>query len=55
MAKTLPTGEDPARFIDGVADEARREDARALCGLLADVVIVLDQQSGHVPVGGVNQ
>jgi len=36
VAKTLPTGEDPARFIDGVADEARREDARALCGLLAD-------------------
>lgn len=34
--KTLPTGDDPHAFIDAVPDEARREDARALCALLAD-------------------
>jgi Domain of unknown function (DU1801) len=34
--KTLPTGEDAQAFIAAVSDEARREDARKLCGLLAD-------------------
>jgi Domain of unknown function (DU1801) len=34
--KTLPTDVDPERFIAAVPDEARREDARRLCGLLAD-------------------
>jgi hypothetical protein len=34
--KTLPTDEDPERFIAAVADDARREDARKLCDLLAD-------------------
>ena len=33
--KTLPTGEDAEAFIAAVADAARREDARTLCGLLA--------------------
>ena len=34
--KTLPTGADVDGFIDAVPDEARREDARALSGLLAE-------------------
>ena len=34
--KTLPTGEDADAFIAAVPDEARREDARRLCGLLAE-------------------
>jgi hypothetical protein len=34
--KTLPTGEDAQAFISAVPDEARREDARTLCGLLSD-------------------
>jgi Domain of unknown function (DU1801) len=34
--KTLPTSDDPKRFIAAVASDARREDARTLCGLLAD-------------------
>jgi hypothetical protein len=34
--KTLPTGDDAEAFVDAVPDEARRDDARALCGLLAD-------------------
>jgi hypothetical protein len=34
--KTLPTGEDAPAFIAAVPNEARREDARRLCGLLAD-------------------
>ena len=34
--KTLPTGDDPEAFIAAVPEEARREDARTLCGLLAD-------------------
>jgi hypothetical protein len=34
--KTLPTGEDARAFIAAVSDGARREDARRLCGLLAD-------------------
>jgi uncharacterized protein DUF1801 len=34
--KTLPTSEDPERFIAAVASDARREDARTLCGLLVD-------------------
>lgn len=34
--KTLPTGENPEAFIAAVPDEARREDARTLCRLLAD-------------------
>jgi hypothetical protein len=34
--KTLPTGEDVRAFIAAVSDGARREDARRLCGLLAD-------------------
>ena len=33
--KTLPTGEDAEAFIAAVTDAARREDARALCALLA--------------------
>ena len=34
--KTLPTAQDVDAFIAAVPDEARREDARALCGLLTD-------------------
>jgi hypothetical protein len=34
--KTRPTGEDVHAFIASVPDEGRREDARALCVLLAD-------------------
>jgi hypothetical protein len=34
--KTVPTGQDPEAFIAAVPDEARREDARRLCALLAD-------------------
>jgi Domain of unknown function (DU1801) len=34
--KTLPTGEDAGAFIAAVPDEGRREDARRLCGLLAE-------------------
>ena len=34
--KTLPTAADVDAFIDAVPDEARREDARALSGLLAE-------------------
>jgi hypothetical protein len=34
--KTLPTGEDPEAFLAGVSNEARRDDARALCRLLAE-------------------
>jgi hypothetical protein len=34
--KTLPTTEDAEAFIAAVPDEGRREDARALCGLLAE-------------------
>jgi hypothetical protein len=34
--KTLPTGQDAAALIAAVPDEARREDARALCDLMAD-------------------
>jgi hypothetical protein len=33
--KTLPTGEDVQAFLSTVPNEARREDARALCELLA--------------------
>ncbi len=33
--KMLPTGEDADAFIAEVPDQARREDARTLCGLLA--------------------
>jgi hypothetical protein len=39
MAKSqraLPTGHDPEAFLAAVPDEARREDARTLCRLLAD-------------------
>ena len=36
MTKTLPTGADVDAFIAAVPDEARREDARTLCRLLAD-------------------
>ena len=34
--KTLPTSEDVDGFIDAVPDEARRHDAHALSGLLAE-------------------
>jgi hypothetical protein len=34
--KTLPTGEDPERFIDAVADDRRREDAHRLRRLLEE-------------------
>jgi uncharacterized protein DUF1801 len=34
--KTLPTGHDVEAFIASVAAEARRDDARRLCALLAD-------------------
>jgi Domain of unknown function (DU1801) len=34
--KTGPTSQDPEAFIAAVPDEARREDARRLCALLAD-------------------
>ena len=34
--KTRPTGADVHAFIAAVPDDARREDARALCGLLSD-------------------
>jgi hypothetical protein len=34
--KTGPTGEDVHAFIAAVPNEARREDARGLCALLAD-------------------
>ena len=34
--KTLPTNEDVDAFIASVPDDRRREDARALCGLLAE-------------------
>jgi hypothetical protein len=34
--KTLPTSEDPERFIAAVEDDARREDARTLSGLLEE-------------------
>jgi hypothetical protein len=34
--KTLPTGAEPEGFLAAVPDEARREDARTLCRLLAD-------------------
>jgi len=33
--KTRETGEDVGAFLDGVADPARCEDARALCALMA--------------------
>ena len=34
--KTLQTGADAEAFIAAVPNDARREDARTLCGLLAD-------------------
>jgi Domain of unknown function (DU1801) len=34
--KTLPTSDDVEAFLAAVPNEARREDARALCRLLAD-------------------
>ena len=34
--KTLPTGADVDAFLAAVPDDGRREDARTLCGLLAD-------------------
>jgi Domain of unknown function (DU1801) len=34
--KTLPTGDDPEAFLAAVPDDARREDARTLCRLLAN-------------------
>ena len=34
--KTLSTGEDPEAFLAAVPDEARRQDARTLCRLLAE-------------------
>jgi len=34
--KTLPRGESAAAFIAAVADRARRDDARRLCGLLTE-------------------
>lgn len=34
--KTLPTGADVDAFIAAVPDQTRRDDARTLCGLLAD-------------------
>jgi hypothetical protein len=35
--KTKPTGEDVSTFLDRVPDPGRREDARALCELMARV------------------
>jgi hypothetical protein len=32
--KTKPTSEDVSRFLDSVPDERRRQDAKALCGLM---------------------
>ena len=34
--KTLPSGESAEAFIAAVPDDARREDAKQLCGLLAE-------------------
>ena len=34
--KTLPTGQDVDAFLGAVPNEARREDARTLSGLLAE-------------------
>jgi hypothetical protein len=34
--KTLPSGESAEAFIAAVPDDARREDAQRLCGLLAE-------------------
>jgi hypothetical protein len=34
--KMIPVGDDPGAFLAAVPDEARREDARTLCRLLAD-------------------
>jgi Domain of unknown function (DU1801) len=37
MPAMRPTGDDVAAFLDSIADDRRREDARALCALMQEV------------------